>query len=402
MNVDPVTDHFRVSATEPANAADVIVCAAAGELDASSAASLPARLLDAVGPGHSCVVLDMVGVTLVSAAGARALTDLAATLAETGCRLLLASCGPAVRDVIWQVGTPRDVSHSSVAAALSAYRAEPGEPVPAMPTERLALLRQQADNLPDPLRTRPLIAGAIDELRERYRLPDSATAFTLLQHSSQRYNVKLRSLALAFLSAPPVRPERPLWFGGRHRAPAPPVTFGSHHQQWQGSRGGFLKEVLDSALSIMDSEAGYVQLADHFLGGLQLESQRGLPREFRQSFGHITGTDSASGAAFASGQPAVGELSRQLDPHTRKTLRKQGLRYVYSIPLLSAEHPGMGVVSTLHLDVPACGPLERSAELDEVSAQSATWLHWYQRTVVLDALEHLHNAARRAWLRRDR
>ncbi|HJP76288.1 MAG TPA: STAS domain-containing protein [Pseudonocardiaceae bacterium] len=392
MDVNGTTDHFRVNATESADAADtgdIAVCAATGELDTCSASALPAQLLDAVGPGTGGVVLDMADVSLVSAAGARALTDLAATLAETGRRLLLARCRPTVRDIIEYAGSPHTVSdHPSVAEAVAAYRAEPASPAPAMPTERLVLLRKQAGNLPDGLRTRPLIAGAIDELRERYRLPDNDSAFALLRHSSQRYNIKLRSLALAFLSAPPAKPERPLWFGGRARPPAPSITFTSHHGQWPGNRGGFLSEVLASALSIMDSEAGYVRLADDFLGGLQLESQRGLPREFGQS--------------LAAGPPATSDLSRELDPRTRSTLHEQGLNYVYNVALRTEEYPEVGVVSTLHAGGPSSATHDQSAALDVVSAQSAAWLHWYQRTVVLDALEHLHHAARKTWLRRDR
>lgn len=389
MDVNGTTDHFRVNATESADPADIAVCAATGELDACSASALPARLLDAVGPGTGCVVLDMAEVTLVSAAGARALTDLAATLAETGRRLLLARCRPTVRDIFEYAGSPHSVSdHPSVAEAVAAYRAEPASPARAMPTERLVLLRKQAGNLPDGLRTRPLIAGAIDELRERYRLPDNDSAFALLRHSSQRYNIKLRSLALAFLSAPPAKPQRPLWFGGRARPPAPSITFVSQHGRWPGNRGGFLNEVLDSALSIMDSEAGYVRLADDFLGGLQLESQRGLPREFGQS--------------LASASPPTSDLGRELDPRTRNTLHEQGLRYVYDVALRTEEYPGVGVVSTLHAGGPPCATDDQSAALDVVSTQSAAWLHWYQRTVVPDALEHLHNAARKTWLRRDR
>ncbi|MBT2893799.1 ANTAR domain-containing protein, partial [Streptomyces sp. McG2] len=61
------------------------------------------------------------------------------------------------------------------------------------------------------LRTRPLIAQAQGILQERYGLRDAETAFDLLRDSSQQHNVKLRTLASVFLSAP--RPaDGPQWF----------------------------------------------------------------------------------------------------------------------------------------------------------------------------------------------
>jgi hypothetical protein len=132
-----------------------------------------------------------------------------------------------VRDVIRYVGAPHTLpSHSSVAAALAASRAESRQPVETEQANGLALLRERACNQPDTLRTRPLIAGTIDELRERYELSGSDAAVTLLRRSSQRYNLKLHTLALAFLSAPPARPGQPRWSVAvivrrRHRSPSP-------------------------------------------------------------------------------------------------------------------------------------------------------------------------------------
>ncbi|WP_037870928.1 ANTAR domain-containing protein, partial [Streptomyces sp. SPB074] len=75
------------------------------------------------------------------------------------------------------------------------------------------------------LRTRPLIAQTQGVLQERYGLPDADTAFDLLRAGSQRHNVKLRTLASVFLSAPRPAEHSPQWFPGRTRAPAPPLAF---------------------------------------------------------------------------------------------------------------------------------------------------------------------------------
>jgi hypothetical protein len=38
--------------------------------------------------------------------------------------------------------------------------------------------------------------------------------------------------------------------------------------------------------------------------------------------------------------------------------------------------------------------LAEGSELDRTAAEAGTWLQWHQRTVVLDALEYLHQNAR--------
>ena len=316
-----------------ADAADVLVLALTGELDAAVALSLPTRLFDAVEPHHEAVVLDMSEVTFISVAGARALTDYAAALAELGRPLLLARCRPTVAEMIRNSGSPRTVSHHpSVSAALTAHRSThtEGPEGPAL-DEGLPLLRQRARNLPDALQTRPLVAGAIDELRNRYGLSDSDAAFTLLRQTSQRYNLRLRSLALAFLSAPPASPDHPLWFGGRRRDAPPPITFAQPNRQWSRNRGSFLAAVLDTAMSIMDSKAGYVQLVDRFIGGLQLESQHGLPREVRRYLAH------ADRAAHPRDPtlPTTRAVTVDFDAASVAALHAQGLGRVHSVPLVA-------------------------------------------------------------------
>ena len=383
--------HLRVTPAGALPVEDMIVLAVSGELDAASAPHLRQRVLAEVGAGRVGTVLDLAGVSLVSAAGVRALAATAATLANTGRRMLIARCRPAVWQVLRQVGPALAVVDHSSAAALDAYHAQHTGPA-ARAEEGLMLLRRRARELPATLRSRPLVAAAIDELRKRYQLPDAEAAFTLLRDCSQHHNLKLRALALAFLSAPPVTPERRMWFTGRRRDEPPPITFTSPSRP--SSSGALLAAVLDSALSIMDSEAGYVQIIDRFLGGLRLASQRGLPSDAERSFDYVDDAEDASTAAFDTGQETTRTLGEEPAPTSLSPLGAAGLRCVHSVPLTGAGHPTMGVVSTLHRPPAPPTSAEAAAALDVVATESAAWLDWHQRTIVLDALEDLHRAAR--------
>jgi hypothetical protein len=58
-------------------------------------------------------------------------------------------------------------------------------------------------------------------LREWYALSDGETAFALVQRASQRFNVKVRTLADALLTTP--GPDRPdgVWFPRPSATPSP-------------------------------------------------------------------------------------------------------------------------------------------------------------------------------------
>lgn len=389
---------LRVTRRAAEQAPDVLVLGVSGDMDACAAVSLHEVVLAAMRPRLRGVVLDLAEVPFVSAASVRVLGDIAATLAETGRGLSIARCRPVVREIVRQVGLPLELTGlHTVSGALAAVRAATA--AAKQPTDAgrgIALLRERARNLPGALRTRPLIAGAVSELRDRYDMPDPKLGFALLRDSSQQYNLKVRALALAFVAAPPATPDQPTWFPGRRRDLAPPVPFTGAPRGWRGNHGGFLSAVLDANMSIMDSRAGYLQLADHFVGGLRLESQQGLPREFTHAFTYADEAPAASLVAFDSGKQATRRLDEEPDPDTRKMFRAGGFRSVHSVALVDDKNQALGVVSTLH-EIPAPRTTrEQTSALREVARQSAGWLDWYQRTIVLDALEHLHQTARRA------
>jgi anti-anti-sigma factor len=406
--------YLRVTASQSVRP-DVTVLGLAGELDAYSSTSLIDRVVAQVEPHHAGVVLDLAEVSLLSAAGAHGLAAVSAHLAETGRRMLLARCTPPVRDVIHQCGSALALDdYPSVAAALADYQptstmrtgamrtnaAGPGSAsADALPLEEL---RRQARHLPGPLQTRPLIAGALTELRNRYQLADRDVAFQLFRDRSQRHNIKLRTLALAFLIAPPTQPDQQTWFPGRIRHPAPPITF--TERRWRGSRSDLLSAVIDAVLSTTSSTAGYLQLPDQFLGGLRLELSRGLPRQFTRSFVHTDGAHTPSGSALIDGRPVTADLdslsgpaAATLDPSLHALCQQAEFRSIRSTPLLAGGQDPTAVVSTLHHIHRIVFTPAQSERLDLISRQAGTWLAWHQRTAVLDALEDLHNAARPTW-----
>ncbi|MEU0220521.1 ANTAR domain-containing protein [Streptomyces sp. NPDC006265] len=73
-------------------------------------------------------------------------------------------------------------------------------------------LRAEVRDLRARARVRPLISQAQGIVQQRYALPDGESTFALMQRASQRYHVKLRTLAGGLVTAP--RPDGPekLWF----------------------------------------------------------------------------------------------------------------------------------------------------------------------------------------------
>lgn len=85
----------------------------------------------------------------------------------------------------------------------------------------LERLREEVRHLRARLHAHPLISETQGMLRERYALQDAESAFALLQRASQQYNVKLRTLAVALLSAPRPDARESVWFPRRTRRPEP-------------------------------------------------------------------------------------------------------------------------------------------------------------------------------------
>jgi anti-anti-sigma factor len=370
-----------------------------GEIDVVSGPPLGTAIMaaPAYAPG---VVLDLADVTLVSAAGYRALAGAAAYLADDGRQLMLARCRvlAALRH-LGVTGVAR--VFETVDAALAALA---GGPV-AGGTE-LARVRARASALPGLLQTRPVIKGAMALLRARYGCPDNESAFALLRESSQSHNIRIRTLAAALLTTRPPDPGSPVWFAGRRRSRPPPVTFRTPRREWRESRGAFLADVLDSALARMDTDRGDLALADLIVGGLRLELERGLPDVFTSAFAHVdawaggeAGRSARAEALRRGVRVAVADVTTSpvwTDPVARTALLAVEARAVQSTPLISADGHCHGMVSTVDSRAGRTPSAREAAELDVIGREAGSYLAWHQRTIVLDALEHLHQAARRA------
>ncbi|MGI5134497.1 MULTISPECIES: ANTAR domain-containing protein [unclassified Streptomyces] len=263
--------------------------------------------------------------------------------------------------------------------------------------EEMELMRAEVRHLRARLRAHPLISEAQGLLRERYGLPDAESAFALLQRASQQYNVKLRTLAGALTRAQRPDEREPLWFPRRARRAEPGLTFDGAGRARGGNRGAVLSAVLSQALAVVSSDMANVQTRDRAKGGLLLEKHTGLSADFVDFFSHVEEAGTACGlAAQKVAQITVEDVAT--DPvftgPVRETILRAGSRACHSVPLTTAAGTCVGVVS-VHLDRPIKGlTAAQTRTLDRVGAEAGEWLGWYDRTVVVDALEYLHALGR--------
>ncbi|MFJ3671012.1 ANTAR domain-containing protein [Streptomyces sp. NPDC090106] len=274
---------------------------------------------------------------------------------------------------------------------------EPGTTDEGVEQGELERLRAEVRDLRARARAHTLIALAQGMLRERYALPDADSAFTLLRLASQRFNVKLRTLAEAVVSVPgPAAPDAP-WFPRRARLPEPVLSFPAARRVAPRNRGGVLSAVLSQTLSVVGTDMGNVQLADRVDGGLRIERHTGLTADFVDFFGYV-GDDGTACARAARDVAQVTVRDVATDPvftePARAVILAAGSRACHSVPLTTSAGLCLGMVSA-HIDHPVGGLTEAQLKvLDVIGAETGRWLAWYERTVVLDALEHLHTAAR--------
>ncbi len=356
-----MTAQLRVLLVERADGLPLTV-RVAGTVDARSSEYLRLKLRELVQPDAGDVLMDLHGVLELSTPGVQVLIELAETLACAGRRLRL---------------VPGD-----------------GGALPLGPVhDEVRRLRKEVRDLRGQLRTRPLVARALGILQARYGLPDEAAAHELLRDASQRHNLKMRSVASAVLAAPPPA-QGDQWFPGRFRRPAPEVAFLTRTEQ---GLSAFLNALLDAALTAASAPMGSVQLVDQDQGGLRLERQRGFTEDAIDYFTGVSGDETACGRALRGERVVVADVTT--DPiHTGhesgEVLLAMGVRAVQSTPLLTPTGQVVGVVSTYHPEPGRVPTDAEAAALDRISAEAGAWLHWHQRTVVLDALEYLHQSAR--------
>ncbi|MER7397634.1 ANTAR domain-containing protein [Streptomyces sp. NPDC000151] len=386
---------------------------------------LLAAILETTGQPRA-VAVDLSAVREVSVAAARGLAACAAELDRRGIRLLLAAPSEEVTRALTAANGAADAANGTAAARLvvlptahdlitacvpdlpeAAVRAAVAcAPAPApdllaatrdeSSEQEIERLRGKVRDLQAKVRTHPMIAQAQGVLQERYRLPDGQAAFALLRNASQQHNVKLRALAAAVLNAPRPKSGSARWFPDRIRTRPPELPALPQVNGEATNRSAVISAVLHQSLTISDTPMGNVQLADRHAGGLRIEEHHGLNEEFVDYF-DLVGKEGTSCALAARNVTRVTVTDVATDPvftdEARYKILQAGSRAAHSTPLTTANGVCLGMVSTHHdrpqqLLVPA-----QARALDRIGDQAGRWLAWHHRTIVLDALEHLHRTA---------
>ncbi|GAA3092571.1 ANTAR domain-containing protein [Streptomyces rectiviolaceus] len=270
-------------------------------------------------------------------------------------------------------------------------------PSPGGETEQLRAtaeqLREQVYELEVQARARPKIALAEGILVERYRLANAEAAFTLLRQASQRANVKLHQLAAAVARTPGPAPGARTWFTGREQHPMPDLTALEAGTLNATNQGEVLGAALHRVLTVTGTDMGNVQLLED--GVLRMAKHAGLPRQFTDYFAFVDGNTSCARAAAASHQVTVKEVatSAGFDDDTRRVILTAGSRACHSVPLVDDEDTVHGVISSHHAR-PLIGFTQAQLQaLHTTSRTLGTWIRWHQHTVLLDALQDLHQLA---------
>ncbi|MEO3973504.1 GAF and ANTAR domain-containing protein [Streptomyces sp. CAU 1734] len=270
-------------------------------------------------------------------------------------------------------------------------------PEPSVRDDELRQLREENLALRNRALAHPSVSAAQGIIKERYRLAALQPAFELLRGTSQRYNIRLHTLADAVIRIPGPAHRSPVWFPGRARTSAPALTSITppRHGDGEVTQGAVLGAALRQVLDITGTDMGNVQLAEGQL--LRLDKHQGLDRPFTDYFAFVDHTTtSCAEAAQTRSQVTVRDVATApvFDEESRRVILQAGSRACHSVPLLDEHGILRGVISSHH-SKPLTGLTRIQLEaLQTTSATVGRWLSWHRRTVLLDALEHLHSAAR--------
>ncbi|MEW1773183.1 ANTAR domain-containing protein [Streptomyces sp. NPDC086777] len=240
------------------------------------------------------------------------------------------------------------------------------------------------------------VARAERLLVSSYRLSSEQEAFDLLRDASQRFNVRLHTLAETAVHLPAPRPGTSSWVPDRPRPAAPPLPVLRAGERRLADDSGVLKTALQRTLHITGAEMGNVQLVQN--GMLRMEHHTGLNLRFTDYFTFVgPSTTSCAQAAEQSRQVTVGEVatSDAFDEVSRRTILQTGSRACHSAPLLSPRGTVIGMISSHHDRPLRHLGAAQSAALDQLGRQVGRWLVWHRNTTVISALNHLHATATR-------
>ncbi|MGW7422064.1 GAF and ANTAR domain-containing protein [Streptomyces sp. NPDC054813] len=241
------------------------------------------------------------------------------------------------------------------------------------------------------------VARAEELLLTYYPLSSREESFQLLRDTSQRFNLKLHTLAAAAVRLPVPEATSPRWVTGRPQGGPPPLAALRTDGTRPESQGAVLDAALRHTLRITGTRMGNVQLVENRL--LRMVRHTGLNRRFTDYFTFVdSGTTSCAQAAEEARQVTVKDVRScdTFDEGSRQTILQAGSRACHSVPLVSPKGTVVGMISAhhehpLHELAPA-----QLAALQQLGGEVGRWLLWHHNTVVVEALNHLHvRAARR-------
>ncbi|MER5542179.1 ANTAR domain-containing protein [Streptomyces sp. NPDC002589] len=373
-----------------------------GSLDAAGAQAWSAELrghLEQADRAGLRPVLDMAHVQL---GGAAVLHTLSETTRSRAGRpdLVIVRARPGVREAVHlarldgvRLYATLDEALRELAGAaarvedLPAWRSQMADPLRPSYED----LRKEVRALRARVRTAPVIGMAQGVLMVRYGLADSGSAFRALREASQRFNVPLRVLVSAVVVARP--PDGDVWFPGRRPLPVPQLRILARDGLDPRYRRRMIDAVLHAALAVGRAPGGYVRFVDPAVHALMLETHHGCADPFLDHL--VRGRDEGTADTLArlrGRRVCVPDVAGDalLSEEARRVLLTTGTGALQSVPVLSAAGSCTGVI-TLHWPDAGHRPSAAEAEtLDALAAETAAWLSWYHRSVLLDALEHVH------------
>ncbi|MFF5025598.1 GAF and ANTAR domain-containing protein [Streptomyces collinus] len=238
------------------------------------------------------------------------------------------------------------------------------------------------------------VARAENLLVKHYRLSSQQEAFDLLRDASQKFNVKLHTLADVAAQLPAPGLDAPGWMPSRPQGAAPPVPALRAVGAGFDTPGAVLTAALRRTLGITGARMGDVQLVEN--GMLRMAKHVGVNRRFSDYFAFVeASTTSCAQAALDRRQVTVKDVasSDAFDDGSRQAILQTGSRACHSVPLLRPNGTVMGMISSHHgHPLSDLAPAQLTV-LQELGGQVGRWLGWYRNTAVVTALNHLHTRA---------
>lgn len=274
-------------------------------------------------------------------------------------------------------------------APAGAPGASPGTGTP----DEVQGLRERVASLNTRLLARTQVAYAEGVLTGRYGLSGREEAFALMKTASQRWNVKLHRLAAALaVTRAPARGAAQ-WFPHRVVQPTP-----SLHAVGEGlspfNQGEVLAAALRRVLRVTGGTRGSVQLYE--AGLLRLEQQQGYTQRFRDHLACVDADTAYARALIARSRITVLDTATatDFDEEMRGLLLSEDVHALVNVPVTGHDGAFRGVISSLHDTPPTPLDGRQLRELEDVANAVGRWLAWHQHSVVLAALEFIHQSGR--------